>query len=232
MFISFLKLIRIANFPSAVSNVWAGYVLASAGKVEPAVFGIGALASGLAYSGGMALNDYLDRENDATTHPERVVPSRKIPALTALEIAVALLVLAVLTAGFWFNWQSFYVMVLIAAGVIAYDAALKRYWPTAGIGMGLCRGLNCLFGMSLIGQINLSLLIYPAAMFAYIGALTLLARNESKSPVMEKTVKFGLFGIVVLDAAFLFAYGYNWQAAAGIGFLVPMTLLGRIFKMT
>ncbi|MBI5360965.1 MAG: UbiA family prenyltransferase [Planctomycetes bacterium] len=232
MSISFLRLIRIANFPSAVSNVWAGYVLASAGKVDSVVFGIGALSSGLAYSGGMALNDYLDRENDATEHPERVVPSGKIPALAALETAIALLALAVLTAGIWFNRQSFYVMVLITAGVMAYDAVLKRYWPTAGIGMGLCRGLNCLFGMSLIGQINLSLLIYPAAMFAYIGALTLLARQESRSAVIEKAVKFGLFGIVVLDAAFLFAYGYNWQAAAGLGLLVLMALLSRMFKMT
>lgn len=232
MIISFLRLIRIANFPSAVSNVWAGYVLASAGKADPAVFGIGALASGLAYSGGMALNDYLDRENDAKEHPERVVPSGKIPALTALEIAVALLALAVLTAGIWFNWQSFYVMVLIAAGVIAYDVVLKKYWPTAGIGMGLCRGMNCLFGTSLVGHINLSLLIYPMTTFAYIFALTLLARNESKSVVVEKAVKYGLFGIVVLDAVFLCAYGYHWQAMAGLGLLVPMALSAKIFKMT
>ena len=43
------------------------------------------------YSGGMALNDYADRDLDAVERPERPIPSGRVPARRALGIAAALM---------------------------------------------------------------------------------------------------------------------------------------------
>ena len=53
------------------------------------------LASVFLYSGGMALNDYADRDLDAVERPERPIPSGRVPARRALGIATTLMAVGV-----------------------------------------------------------------------------------------------------------------------------------------
>src|SRR5690606_29795536 len=86
---AFGRLIRVSLFPTAVADVLAG-LLVGGGGAFPGVGATSALvgASLLVYHGGLALNDWADREHDARTRPDRPLPSRAIPA-RAVPWAVA-----------------------------------------------------------------------------------------------------------------------------------------------
>ena len=252
MIINLLRLIRIPNSFSAVSNIWTGYILISAGaSLDWLTVSLGALASALIYSGGVALNDYADRQSDAQEHPGRLIPQGKISPHNALAISFVCL-LSGLLISLYFNIGISLIALTLCLTVVAYDFILKRHWLFGGLGMGICRGLNCLFGLSLagatvssphwglnqpifdgLGAIKPSLLTYPLTMAVYIFALTLLARSETKNPLIEKIVKAGLFGIIIIDALFLYICGpFWWPMAVLLCLLIPMYLLGKIFRMT
>lgn len=139
--IGFGRLIRVALAPSAVSDVLVGIVVATAGALPstplawlliPASLGV--------YHGAMALNDWIDREDDARSRPDRPIPSGSIPAGGALFIACALLFGGVLwgcaagpRAGIW--------MGVVALLAVTYDIA-GRGAIRGPLLLGLCRAGN------------------------------------------------------------------------------------------
>src|SRR5262245_12972329 len=87
------RLLRISLAPSAAADVAAGTVLAAgAWPAGPRPFAL-MLASLCVYHGGMALNDWADREADARDGRPRPIPTGAISAGTALLLALVLLVL-------------------------------------------------------------------------------------------------------------------------------------------
>jgi 4-hydroxybenzoate polyprenyltransferase len=69
-----LRLGRVANLPTVVSNVLTGAAL-SALAPGPGVLAAFSCALALFYVGGMYLNDAFDRDWDARHRPERPIPS-------------------------------------------------------------------------------------------------------------------------------------------------------------
>lgn len=103
------------------------------------------LASVAIYSGGMALNDWADREVDAAERPERPIPSGRISARRALAAAAGLGAIGLALAAAGGGRRGLAVAVPLAASVIAYDVVAK---PTAAgpLAMAACRGLDVLMG--------------------------------------------------------------------------------------
>ena len=90
------RLLRISLFPSAFADVAAGIVLGTRGAGLPlGTSALLVLASLCVYHGGMALNDWVDREGDRRTRPERPIPSGAIPAPAALAITAGLFAVGV-----------------------------------------------------------------------------------------------------------------------------------------
>lgn len=94
-----LRLGRVANLPTVLSNVLTGAALTAAAPgpgLLAAFFGTMALF----YVGGMYLNDAFDREWDARHRPERPIPSGAVSAATVFAAGFGLLVcgLALVTA--------------------------------------------------------------------------------------------------------------------------------------
>jgi len=97
-----LRLGRVANLPTVVSNVLTGAALsvearAFAGEQNTPAPGLGLLAAlsgamALFYVGGMYLNDAFDREWDARNRPERPIPSGAVSATTVFTAGIGMLV--------------------------------------------------------------------------------------------------------------------------------------------
>ncbi len=198
------RLIRVALFPSAISDLFVGIAIAHLGAwpslalpwlLIPASLGV--------YHGAMALNDWVDREDDARTRPDRPIPSGAIPAELALCISLILLTgglmwafAAGVYAGVW--------MLAVAALAVLYD--LVGRGPLLGPTLlGLCRAGNLGAGLMspwLVGSIEqprLKLLwlavLYGAHVF-FISKLGRLEDDEDDAPLASRPTN-ALRGIAI-----------------------------------
>jgi hypothetical protein len=141
-----LRLGRVSNLPTVITNVLAGCMLSSTEFSLPVYAGLCA-AMTLAYVGGMYLNDAFDREYDARYRPERPIPSGDVSArrvfglgfgmLGAGVLCVALIALrgaggTALAAG-----SS---MLALAGTIVFYDLYHKQN-AFSPVVMGACRVL-------------------------------------------------------------------------------------------
>ena len=144
-------LIRLVRLPSVVTV--PGDVLAGAAwGPDPIAAGTTArvTSSALAYLGGMALNDWADREEDARERPGRPIPAGEVAPETALAVAVGLS-LAALALALAAGGDSDHgrrgpgLTVPLVATVWAYDLYAK-HTATGPWTMALARTLDVLVG--------------------------------------------------------------------------------------
>ncbi|GAA1762094.1 SCO3242 family prenyltransferase [Agromyces humatus] len=103
------------------------------------------LASVFLYSGGMALNDYADRDLDAIERPERPIPSGRVSSRRALGIATTLMAVGVGLAAVGGGRRSLRVAAPLVGAIVLYNTVAKD--TTAGpVSMAACRGLDVLMG--------------------------------------------------------------------------------------
>ena len=129
------------------------------------------VASTALYWGGMALNDFSDREVDALERPERPVPSGRVSAGRALAVAGGLTAagLALAAAG-----GGLRVAAQLAASAWAYDLLLKD--TVAGpFAMAAARGLDVALGAS--GR-PAGALVPAVAVAVHTVGVTVLSRGE------------------------------------------------------
>lgn len=131
------------------------------------------LASAAIYSGGMALNDWADRDLDATERPERPIPSGRVSPRQALIIAAACGAAGLALAAAGGGRRSLAVAVPLVAAVVAYDLLAK---PTAAgpLVMAACRALDVMMGAR--GSVR----ALPAALTigTHTAGVTALSRGE------------------------------------------------------
>lgn len=177
------RLLRLSLAPSALADIAAGVVLgAGAWPSGPAPFVL-MLASACVYHGGMALNDWADRGEDARTRPGRPIPSGAIPARTALALAVVLLALGPLLA---LAAAPRCGLVLGAVALVAalYDLAGRGPW-LGPLLLALCRAGNLGAGLALASTAvpwRPWLLLAPCAYGLYLFLVSRLARLEDVEP--------------------------------------------------
>lgn len=154
-----LRLLRIPNLPSAISNILMAYLLVNQTwtPVVPLVLLI--VASAAMYSAGMILNDVFDFEIDLKQRPDRPLPSGAISKSLAASGGFTLLIAGVIIASLCgayatafagpssAPWRTGLLAVLLAICIVLYDGPLKRT-IFAPFLMGGCRTLNILMGAS------------------------------------------------------------------------------------
>ncbi|WP_265522900.1 SCO3242 family prenyltransferase [Oerskovia flava] len=133
------------------------------------------LASACLYAGGMALNDYADRDLDARERPERPIPSGRVSPSRALAVAGGLTTAGLGLAAVGGGARSVVVAVPLAASVWTYDLAAKNH-PTGPAVMAACRGLDVLMGAGR-GRLRAALPA-AAAVAAHTAGVTVLSRGE------------------------------------------------------
>lgn len=180
----FARLARPANLPTAAADILAGISLSLFSIQASAPIFIKenltdivslVFASVSLYAGGVVFNDVFDAKLDAIERPERPIPSGIIPRKQAIFWGTLLMFLGIYLAMSVQGLSGAIAVVLIVA-IIIYDAIAKKHSFFGPLVMGMCRGLNLLLGMSIIGLIELWWIsIIP---LVYIFAITLISRGE------------------------------------------------------
>ncbi len=135
----------------------------------------------------MVWNDFFDLEQDRKERPFRPLPSGRVSRRQAAGLGALLL-----AGGFLLAWLAglsrdppstvpLSVAAALAAAILLYDAWLKRT-VVGPVGMGLCRFLNVLLGMSVTGSLAWNQAGPPALVVGlYITGVTWLARTEARA---------------------------------------------------
>lgn len=134
------------------------------------------LASACLYAGGMALNDYADREIDARERPKRPIPSGRISPRRALTAAAALTVAGLGLSAAGGGRRAIAVGVPLAASIWTYDLVAKNHAVSGALTMGSCRALDVLMGAG-SGRLRPALGA-AGIMGVHTAAVTLLSRGE------------------------------------------------------
>ena len=192
-FRAYLELLRLPNVFTAMADVMMGYWFVTFSVMRtalpPARISILLLllgASSCLYLAGMVLNDFFDRDKDARERPARPIPSRRVPESAALWLGSELLIVGVAlawTASYFVGgWRTGLTAFGLAAAVVLYDASLKKT-PLGPVGMGACRMLNVLMGMSAVSasQVPFTTVHFVVAggIGLYIVGVTWFARTEA-----------------------------------------------------
>jgi 4-hydroxybenzoate polyprenyltransferase len=217
--LAWLRLMRLPNVFTAIADVAMGYLFVHGSFVAPAKLACLVAASALLYTAGMVLNDVFDIEIDRKERPFRPLPSGRISLGVARAVGFTLLGLGIAAgwaagfadpAGVSIPWRSGLVATVLAGCVLLYDGFLKST-PIRPLGMGLCRFLNVLLGMSAarqaLGDLPLGFtsaeLLVAAGIGLYIVGVTLFAKSEaatSKSGLLLLAIGVMACGAAVLGA--------------------------------
>jgi 4-hydroxybenzoate polyprenyltransferase len=143
-------------------------------------------ASACLYCGGMVWNDFFDLEQDQRERPFRPLPSGRVTWTAAWRFGAGLLgagLLFALLAGWQaggMHWLPGGLALLLAGTILLYDGWLKRTWA-GPLGMGTCRFLNVLLGLSAGNHLPGSWGFYLALVVGlYIVGVTWFARTEAR----------------------------------------------------
>jgi 4-hydroxybenzoate polyprenyltransferase len=188
---AYAQLVRLPNVFTAPADVLLG-LFAVSGRVEdglpsplwPRATALVA-ASVCLYAGGMVFNDVFDVAQDIRERPHRPLPSGRIGRSQAVCLGGVLLLagwLLALAAG----WREgglasapSAVAAVLVGVILFYDGWLKKTWA-GPLGMGACRFLNVLLGLS-PGWHGLDwwALHMAAVVGVYIVGVTWFARTEA-----------------------------------------------------
>lgn len=197
------ELVRLPAVVSIPGDAWAGAATSgwARGWTMPA-------ASALLYLGGMALNDWADRDLDAIERPERPIPSGRVDPDTALAVASGLLAGGVVVAGVIGGRRALAVAVPLVASVVAYDRIAKDT-PAGPVLMAACRGLDVAMGAS--GGNRAAALPASAAAAAHALGVTQLSRHEvngAAGPSARAAIGLALLAAVLAQV-------HPWREPAG-----------------
>jgi 4-hydroxybenzoate polyprenyltransferase len=174
---AYLQLMRLPALFTAMSNIVAAYLIATAGVIDWRTLPLLLLASSALYIGGMVLNDCFDLDVDASERPGRPLPSGQVDIRIAWALGWLLLITGIGLAGL-VNTMSLLIAALLAAAIVLYNGLLKST-VLGALNMGLCRYLNWLLG-SLSVAFTTGSLIIALPILVYVTSLTLVSRVESR----------------------------------------------------
>lgn len=227
----YLRLARPANLPTAAADVLAGVAISgvltgislNTDWNTSKLWDIALLvfSSVFLYAAGVVLNDVFDFKLDKVERPERPIPSGLVSVRSAAVFGGVLMNLGVLFS-FLVGSVSGMVAVTLGLSILLYDAFGKHHSFFGPLNMGICRGLNLLLGITILGNYShWGFFIFPVI---YIAAITLISRGEVhgnnkghiilagalySSVILGIGVLFSTMGLNVLEAVpFLLLFGF------------------------
>ena len=173
--------LRLSLAPSAAADAAVGALIGAAAWPAGVAPWLAIGASLLVYHGGMALNDWADREEDARVRPSRPIPSGRVRPASVLVVAMGLLLAGPLLLA----------SVVPSAGLVLGGVSLAAaLYDLAGRGdlrgpflLALCRFGNLTSGL-IVGAETAGLelgarhLALPIVYAAYVFVLSVLGRRE------------------------------------------------------
>jgi len=179
--IHYARLVRLPNIFTALADIALGAAVIGFQYAGTSTLFL-AMASAALYCSGMVWNDVFDIEQDARERPFRPLPSGQIRLRSAIALAAILMIVGVGIA-FGVGWPSGALAAGLAGAILLYDRWLKRT-ALGPVGMGMCRFLNVLLGLSVTDEstVALGLRLHLASVIGiYVGGITWFAAREAAS---------------------------------------------------
>lgn len=129
---------------------------------------LGCVSALLFIAGGNSLNDYIDKEIDKVSHPNRPLPLGKIPVKNALYLSVTCLTLSFILS-ISQNFQSISIVGIAVILMIMYEIVLKQRGFVGNITIAILTGMIFLLGGSIVNNIEGSIEIAGMAILVTIG---------------------------------------------------------------
>ena len=189
-----LRLARISNTPTVVSNAIAGGVLASAAAGAGTV-ALVALSMALFYTAGMILNDVLDLDVDRRERPERPLPSGVVTRNAAVTAVIVLFAageaLLALT-----GLEAFLAGLGLIALIVLYDSWHKGN-ALSPVLMGGCRALvYVIAALAVASAVETEVWAAAGVLLLYIVGLTQVAKAEGGGLLAAWPFAAVLFAVV------------------------------------
>lgn len=209
--INYLRLVRIANVFTTVSNIILGYFFfTNINNLDYFIIVKLIAISAMLYIGGMVLNDYFDIKIDKKERPWRPLSSNKITKKNALVIILFSFSYSLIFS-FIMGLNTFIITLIMITLIFLYNKFLKNtiYGP---INMGIIRSLNIVLGasQSIFLLEEDSLLIFDARFlipvfseFFYVCAITILSKNETKEFLFNF---YNIFPFVIIYLMIFFVF--------------------------
>lgn len=228
---SYLALVRLPNLFTAPPDVVLGAALAAGAGAAVGPLTVAGLAgsSALLYAAGTTLNDYVDAPEDATSRPDRPIPSGEVSRPGALALGSLLLVGGVAVAAIAGGPTSGAVAAGLALVVVLYDGLFKG-GIVGFLFMGGARGTNVLLGTT-AGVDPLSLpgrsLAVPLVIVLYIAAVTYMAERETGEG-NRNVVRVAVGGVALAAVA---ALGFVVTGRPDVGAVAAVLVLTAGFAV-
>ncbi len=174
----YLRLFRFGNGLMGIIGVIVGAFIASGLNITD--YWISIAISGLIVfifmAGGNAINDYIDRDIDKIAHPERPVPRGEINPVTAKNLGIFMMILAVLigilaqASSFYFDfifWDFISTIIVLVAALlmVSYEIFLKQRGFIGNVTIALMTGMLFLLGGAVC---NNAIVVVPIALMAIL----------------------------------------------------------------
>jgi len=233
---AYAQLVRLPNVFTAAADICLGWLVALATGTTGSTWPRFALllgSSACLYSAGMVWNDFFDVEQDRRERPFRPLPSGRIDLRSAGSLGATLLILGGALSGLagvssaGYRWESPALAFGLILAILLYDGLLKRT-VLGPVGMGACRFLNVLLGLS-VAEVNLPWGhgVLPALVVGcYIIGVTWFARTEARPS--NRTSLAGAAGTMLVALILALALPALVESSA-TSFLFPYLLLALGF---
>jgi geranylgeranylglycerol-phosphate geranylgeranyltransferase len=174
----YLQLFRFGNGLMGIIGVITGALIASGLDITDhwKILIIASVVVVLFIGGGNALNDYIDRNIDVTSHPERPIPSGRMTpkqALTAGTVAfTASVTISLIALAFSFTeWDLASVVIVLAACalMLSYELFLKQRGFIGNVTIAVLTGMLFLLGGAVVGNIEAVIAATCMAVLVSIG---------------------------------------------------------------
>lgn len=214
---------RVSNLPTVWSNCLVGAALAGAVEMRLDRLGVAMAGGSLLYVAGMILNDWFDRRLDARERPNRPIPAGRISSAAALFVGLLLLAAGIASLA-WLGPITAGLAGVLAILILTYNA-LHSYSVALVLVLGVCRGLVLAISASCQAapsQWNPYFGLIAAALVAYVVALSLFARDETRVDGAMHSAPFVLSGLI--PVALLAWLPFVWWMLPIAAFAIGWTL--------
>lgn len=157
--------------------------------------------------GGNSINDYVDRDVDKFAHPERPVPSGRVPAETALYIGGGALGFAIILSFLLPNYTSTAIVIAACLFIVVYELLLKQRGFIGNITIGVLTGMVFLLGGAVVGNVECCYAIASMIILISLGREIGLDIKDMDGDVGRTTLpmKIGKRNAAILAALFFVA---------------------------
>ncbi len=197
----YAQLVRLPNVFTAMADIGLGALATAALPEQWLAFICLILASSCLYCSGMVWNDYFDLQQDYRERSYRPLPSGRVSLRQVVALGTGLMAAGVLFAGLadWrtegVRWHSLWLALFLVLAIFLYNGWLKRTWA-GPIGMGACRFLNVLLGLSVAAAgAGAWGTLLALTVGVYIVGVTWFARTEAR--LSQQNILAGAAGVLL-----------------------------------